>query len=406
MKEYAVARKVERLTALGAKGLSKPGMYPDGDGLYLNVAAGGSKSWILRYRINGKRRDMGLGKYPLFSLADARERARLHRRDLADNLDPLEKRRAERQQVRAKAARGITFQEAAEACILAKRDAWSGGDQEHQWRQSLRDHVFLHIGDRPVAEIDLALVESVLKPLWAKIPPTARRIGRRIEAVLDYATVKGYRTGDNPARMKGNLEHLLAKKARGESGRHEALPYREIGKFMVELHDARPELAARALEFAILTGARTNEVRGATWAEIDLERRLWTIPASRMKMGKEHRVPLSDVALALLAALPKDRDLLFKIGERGMYHVAKALRPGITTHGFRSTFRDWAYETQPFPREIVEHCLAHIEGPASELAYKRGEALEKRAEVMEAWARFCAQPAPAGDNVRAIRAAG
>jgi integrase len=378
-----MTRQVDRLDRADIDRATLPGMYPDGNGLYLVVARGGSKSWVLRYRAGDRRRDMGLGSYPLFGIKDARKRASIQRRLLADGVDPLAAR-AKKEVPRV----GITFAQVADLTISAKRSAWTPR-HENDWRQSLRDHAFPKLGDLPIAAIDTDMVEAVLRPIWAVKPVTAKRLRGRIETILDFATAKKYRSGDNPARWTGNLEPLLAADARGEQAHHAALPYADAAGFMEELRRVDSRIA-RALEFTILTAARTGEIRKAAWSEFDLGARTWTVPAGHMKGRREHRVPLSDAALTLLTALPKDGAGPFPIGERGMYRVSRKLRPEIAVHGFRSTFRDWAYETQTFPREIVEHCLAHIDGSQSEKAYRRGDALAKRAEVMAAWANHCA----------------
>lgn len=380
-------REIERLDRAAVEAATVPGLHADGDGLYLHVGDNGSKSWILRYRLDGKRRDMGLGRYPLFSLKDARARANAQRRLLADRIDPLpvNGRRRSKPATTQGVAAGITFEQVAELTITAKRSAW-GPKQEKDWRQSLRDHVFPAIGNKPVAGLGVDDVEAVLKPIWSAKPVTAKRLRQRMEAVLDYATAKKYREGENPARHKGNLEHLLAADAKGEQNHHQALPYTDMLGFMATLPDT---LAAKALAFCILTAARRGEVRQATWAEIDLEGRTWTVPAGHMKARKEHKVPLSDAAVTLLRDLPRTGERVFPIGASEMLRVTTKVRPGIAVHGFRSTFRTWAQDTTDFPRETVEHCLAHIEGSASELAYKRGDALEKRRQVMQAWADYC-----------------
>jgi integrase len=381
-------REIDRLDNSAVKAAETPGLHPDGDGLYLHISDSGSKSWILRYRLGGKRRDMGLGRYPLFTLADARKRANTQRRLIADQVDPLAngRRRANPIAV-AEAPAGITFAQVAELVIAAKRSAWSP-KQEKNWRQTLRDHV--PFGGKPVAAVNVDMIENALRPIWSTKRITATRVRQRIEAVLDFATVKKFREGDNPARWTGHLEHILAGDPLGETSGHEALPHTEVADFMAQLPDT---LAGKALAFTILTGARTGEALKATWSEFDLRSRLWTVPASHMKERKEHKIPVSDAALAILAGLPSNGEpasRVFPIGAAEMWRVAKKLRPEITVHGFRATFRTWAQETTDFPSETVEHCLAHITGDASERAYKRGDAIEKRREVMAAWADHCA----------------
>jgi integrase len=384
-------REIERLTAdiaAAAEATGSAYMLPDGNGLYLRVSEVGAKSWILRYRLGTQRRSMGLGAFPLFSPAEARKRANPHRLLLADKRDPLQVKREQRAQTIAEAVSSVTFADVAEHVIRSRRQNWKDDRQEHQWRQSLRDYVFPYVG--AVADVDVHVVEKILSPIWAKKPETATRVRARIEEVLDYATVKGWRTGDNPAQYKGRIEHLMPKaKKGGDKQHHEALPYAELPAFMAQLRAVRRTPRAVALELAILTAARSEEARGATWAEFDFKARTWTIPGSRMKGGKEHKVPLSDSALTLLKAMPRKGSQLFKIGGRGMYQCVSALRPGVTVHGFRSTFSTWAQEQTDFASDIVEHCLAHITGDGSEKAYKRGDALDKRRAIMDAWANFC-----------------
>ena len=379
------ARLIDRLDEAQARA-AKPGMHPDGSGLYLHVSGNGARSWVLRYRISGKRRDMGLGSYPLFNVRAARKRADEQRRLLADGVDPLPAigRRRSKPVVTEK-PEGMTFAQVVDLVIGAKRSAW-GPKQERDWWQTLRDHALPTIGHLPIASVGVDHVEAALRPIWSSKPVTAKRVRQRIEAVLDYATVKGHRSGDNPARWNDHLEHVLAADAMGEPAHHEALPYAEIDEFMLMLPDTLP---AQALKFCILTAARTGEVHKATWSEIDLEARVWTVPAAHMKGRREHKVPLSDDALAILAALPRTGDRVFPIGERALWHVVQKQRPGFAVHGFRATFRTWAQEATNFPSELAEHCLAHIEGSASELAYKRGDAIEKRRQVMDAWAEHC-----------------
>jgi integrase len=389
---YMPARLTNRLTELEAKGAA-PGLHPDGDGLYLHVGANGSKSWVFRYRFGGRRRDMGLGRYPLFSIKDARDEANKHRRLLYDRIDPIATRKAEREAKRGeKAEPAATFGQVVlggykrdAGVIAAKRVRWTA-KHEHDFLHSLQTHA-ARLWPMAVTGIDADTVADLLRPIWSTKPVIAKCVRQRIEAVLDYATVMKYRSGDNPARWAGNLEHLLAADAKGAKSHHEALPYAEIAGFMASIEDTP---VGKALAFTILTAARSSEVRKATWQEIDLQARVWTVPAERMKARREHKVPLSGAAAAILAALPHEGELVFPVGERSLYQAVQRLRPDATLHGFRSTFRDWAYEKTDFPREIAEHCLAHIEGSGSELAYKRGDAIEKRRAVMDAWAAHCA----------------
>jgi integrase len=371
---------------------AKPGLYGDGGNLFLRVASGGAKSWVFRYWYAGKRRVISLGSCDTVSLADARTKAHEQRRLRLDGHDPAAAREVSKAAARVAEASTITFAECAQAYITAHRAGWRTVKQAKNWTATLQAYAHPVIGDLPVAAIDLPLILRVLEPLWTEKTSTAARIRTRLESILDWATVRGYRTGENPARWKGNLEHLLAKKSKIVHIEHyPALPYTDIGAFMTELR-ARPGLPAKAAEFVILTAVRAGEVTGATWSEIDLKSRVWVIPSERMKAGREHRVPLSDAALAILEAVPRNGSRVFTVDTVTMWRAVKRLRPEITLHGFRSTFRDWAGEQTNFAREVVEQCLAHAAGDQTELAYRRGDALQKRRQVMDAWARFCAQP--------------
>jgi integrase len=407
-----MARITDRLAAKTAAAASKPGMYPDGGGLYLRVAPGGSKSWILRYRHGGRRHDIGLGPYPLIGLADARQRANQRRRLLVDGIDPLAERRAQREAEAAGRAKTRTFAQCTESYIEAHAAGWRGGKQEAQWRQSLTAYAYPTIGELPVQAIDTAAVLSVLEPIWRTKTETATRVRLRIEAVLSWATARGYRAaGDNPARWRGHLDNLLPARAKVQRVEHHpALPYAEIGAFMARL---RPDtsIAARALEFLILTAARSGEVLQARWDEIDLPSRLWTVPAERMKSGREHRVPLSDAAIAIVKAMAAIQlnDYVFPgrrgaLGRTALFDQLRRIgRADLTTHGFRSTFRSWSAGRTNFPREVAEMALAHTVGDAVERAYQRSDLFEKRRQLADAWARFCAVPAVTGGEVVALR---
>jgi integrase len=403
-------RKVDRLSAQRVlKAAGTPGkitLLPDGNGLYLRIGPNGSKSWILRYQKLTKVHDMGLGSFTLISLKEARETAHQQRRLLhIEGADPITTRRAG-QMLETTA---MTFKKCAEAYISAHRAEWKNARHAGQWPTSLAQHVYPLIGDLPVASVDTPAVITVLTPLWERVPETAIRVRGRLERVLDWAGTSGYRQGDNPARWRGHLENLLSKpksaaerkrEAARRDGHHAALPYPEIADFISGLQ-ARKGVAAKALEFLILTAARTNEVLGATWAEIDLEGRVWTIPGSRMKAGKEHRVPLSDAAVALLdTSQPRP----FPLGSMALLNLLQRRmnRHDLTVHGFRSTFSDWCAEQTTFPSEVREMALAHTVGDKVEAAYRRGDLLEKRRQLAEAWARYCEAPA-VGDRVVPIR---
>jgi integrase len=343
---------------------------------------------MLRYQVQGRRRDLGLGAYPEVTLAMARERAAEARRFIAKGEDPINKRR----QAKPKA-----FKDAALELIESKRPGWKNAKHASQWTATLETYVFPKIGQVQVAKVETADVIGALTPIWSDKPETANRVRQRIEAVIDYATALGIRTGDNPARWRGHLDHLLPnpKKVRAVK-HHPALPHSGIAKFMGDLM-ARSGVAARALGFTILTAARSGETRGMTWGEVNLENRLWTIPADRMKAGKEHRVPLSETAIALLGPRHDGGMLVFEseakpgkpISDMSMTAVLRRMeRSDITVHGFRSTFRDWAGETTGFPREVIEAALAHGIKDKAEAAYARSDLFDKRRDLMEAWASF------------------
>jgi integrase len=389
------------------------GWHSDGGNLYLFVR-GPSRAWVFRYvGPDGKRRNMGLGSQYAIGLAEARKQAALLREQVkhptAPN-DPLSARRQSRADQRMAQRKHMTFKASALAYIEAHRAEWKNAKHEQQWQNTLATYAYPVFGDLPVADVDEALVLKVLMPIWEKKTQTATRVRGRIEAVLDWATFNKFRHGDNPARWKGHLDNSLAKPNKvTKVTHHAALPYAVIGSFMESLR-AREGLGARALEFAILTAARSGEVRGATWDEIDLPNRLWVVPAERMKMEREHRVPLSDAAITLLEALPRieDETLVFPSSKRGkpmsdMTLTAVLRRMGhgdVTAHGFRSTFRDWAAESTNYPGDLAEMALAHSVGDKVEAAYRRGDMLAKRFRMMNDWAKFCATIAiTAGDTV-------
>jgi integrase len=401
-------RSYERLTARGITALTKRGMHADGGNLFLRVDPSGSRSWIYRYRTGKRQHDLGLGSARLVTLADARKKAADLNRERLDGGDPLLARRAKRDAKAVAAMKTISFREAADRYVDAQASGWrAGSGQEAQWRNSLRDYAFPMLGSLPVAEIDTALVMRTIEDLWKVKPETASRVRGRIESILGWATVRGYRTGDNPARWSGHLENLLPARSRVAAiEHHAALPYAEIGALTVELRK-QTGTAARAFEFVILTAARIGEVLGARWGEFDMAARLWNVPAERMKSGRPHTVPLSDRAVELLGEPCAAGDLVFpgstgrEMRKQALYRVQAAIgwSTPYTFHGFRSTFRDWAGDRTSFPREITEAALAHAVGNAVEQAYRRGSAIDTRRRLMEQWARFCEQPAAAGKVV-------
>jgi integrase len=398
-----------KLTALKVTRARAPGLLNDGAGLSLRTGASGAKSWVYRFMLAGRAREMGLGSLKDVTLAEARELARECRRICKGGVDPIEARKARKAALRVEHATAMTFAECAERYIASHKAGWRSPKHAAQWPSSLAAYVYPIFGALPVQAVDVGLIMKALAPVWDEKPQTAGRVRGRIEAVLDYATASGYRQGENPARWRGHLENLLPKLSRLVRVEHlAALPYAEIGAFMVELR-RQDGVGARALEFAILTAARTGEVRGARWHEIDLPEKLWTVPAERMKAGEEHRVPLLQRAIEILDEMQAVRqgELVFpgrKVGRplshQAMLRALRAMgRADLTAHGFRSTFRDWAAETTNFPREVCEAALAHAVANKAEAAYRRGDLFMKRARLMAAWDRHCAAPAIAADIV-------
>jgi integrase len=408
-KGFFMAREIDKLNPQIVSAITEPGMYHDGLGLFLNVSKGGSKSWILRYTgLDGKRHDLGLGSTHVRTLADARERVRKHRLGLLDNnIDPVLAKKAAKAEARATAARSVTFAQVADQYIQAHRTDWKSTSEEQTWRARLRDHVFPTIGPIPVGEIDLRLVLKVIEPKWTTMASMGKIRGY-IENILAYATVKGFRTGDNPARWDGNLKTVLSSRTKVDKVEHfEALPFAEMGGFVAELR-AIDKIGAKALLFTILTAARRGEVLGAKWSEIDPAARTWTIPADRMKkMGKQHIVPLSDAAMAILDGLPHRGALIFPMSANAMHRVCTKLRPGVSVHGMRSAFRDWAGDTTGYDRVDIELCLAHAAGDSTERAYRRSTAVDKRRRIVADWSAFCFgdTPSPGSTNIYSLRSA-
>ena len=375
-----------------------PGLYADGGGLYLRVTPTEARMWLYRFQMHGRRRDMGLGPTDLYSLAEARQKALEARKLVAEGVDPIEARQAKRSAAAVDASKGMTFRACAEAYINAHRSGWRNPKHAAQWPATLDAYAYPHFGSLPVQAVDVGLVLKAIEPIWTVKPETASRVRGRIEIVLDWATARGYRQGENPARWRGHLENLLPPRSKVRRVEHyAALPYAEVAAFVADLRQ-QEGVGARALEFAILTAARTGEVIGARWGEINIAERLWTVPADRMKAGKEHRAPLSDAAMAIVEKMAAIRqgDHLFPGGkaERPISNMAMLMllrrmgRDDLTAHGFRSTFRDWAAECTNFPAEVAEMALAHTVGDKLEAAYRRGDLFQKRREIMAAWANF------------------
>jgi integrase len=411
-----MARERGKLTAFEVERKKQLGRFNDGGGLYLQVTSPSARSWLFRYRShghlsrNGKplTREMGLGSLSVVSLHEARECAAKHRQALRNGVDPLEQERANRERAHLAAAKSITFREAAEGCIAAHRASWRNAQHAEQWSSSLATHVMPTLGHLSVASIDTTLVLQVIEPIWLTTTETASRIRGRIERILDWAKVRGYRSGENPARWKGHLDQLLPKKSKVAKIQNlAALPYSQIAELMAELqrHDA---ISAHALQFLILTAARSGEVRNAKWPEIDETARVWTIPPEKMKGGREHRVPLSARALAVLAHMRSVRrnDYVFpghsraNLSHMAMIMLLRSMGHDITAHGFRASFKTWTSDKTSFSRELVESALAHINGDKTEDAYNRTDLLQKRARLMAAWADYCGRPQKQADVVQ------
>lgn len=366
----------------------EPGRHSDGAGLYLNISAGGAKSWVFLWTADGKRREMGLGPYPAVGLSRARQRATQCREQVAAGLDPIAERDREAEP---------TFGECADQFLSSMEGAWRNEKHRAQWRMTLEVYGE-PLRSKRVSLIDTEDVLRVLRPIWVSKPETASRLRGRIERVLDYAAARGWRSDNNPARWRGHLKSVLPPRVVLSRGHHAAMPYGDVPDFVARLQKAEA-MAARALEFLVLTAARSGEVLNATWAEIDLEARLWTVPASRMKAAREHRVPLSDRAVAILKPLSEARvsEFVFPgqkpkrpLSATAMEMLLRRMKADqFTAHGFRSSFRDWAGDQTQFPREVAEAALAHRIGDATERAYRRADALEKRRALMDAWAAYC-----------------
>jgi integrase len=392
-------RRTNQLTSLKIARLNTAGRYGDGLGLWLQVGPTGGKAWLFRYQRAGKARQMGLGALHTISLAEARDKARECRKLLLAGMDPIEAKRDHRTRTALAKAQGTTFRECAERYIGAHQASWRNPKHAAQWPATLASYVFPHIGALPVAAIDTDLVLKCIEPIWAAKPETAGRIRGRIELILDWAKAREMRLGENPARWRGHLDKLLPAKSKiAPTKHHAALSYREMAKFMALLRK-RSGISVIALQFTILTAARTSEAIGAEQGEVDSKNRIWIVPAVRMKARREHRVPLADTTLKLLKSLPteKGNPHLF-IGARSgaavsnmaMLEVLREMDRGdLTVHGFRSTFRDWAAETTNYPNEVVEMALAHAVGDKVEAAYRRGDLFEKRRALANDWARYC-----------------
>ena len=404
-----MAGKTKELSALEVKRLTSSGFYSVGGatGLYLSIARGGSKSWILRATVAGKRRDIGLGGFTDVSLARAREKAKEYREMISDGIDPVVERKQAREQLRAKHAKRITFAESAKRCYAIKKPEFRNVKHSNDWINSLQRHAFDLIGDMQVSDIEMPHVLQVLERIWYTKTETATRVRQRIEAVLSWAKVSGYRTGENPARWEENLKETLSAPSKIAPVKHfAALPRQQIGQFMADLRK-KDGISIRALEFTILCAARTGEVRGATWAEIDFDEKLWTIPGERMKAGKAHKIPLSDRAIGVLETISRfvGSDFVFtsprgnQLSNMALLQVCRRMEVDAVPHGFRSTFKDWARTSTAYPDEVSELALAHVNSDATRSAYARDELLPKRSRLMAEWAKFCNTTSSNGEVV-------
>ncbi len=402
--------KVAReLSALEVRRIVSPGLHSVGGatGLHLQVTPSGARSWVLRIKVGNRRRDLGLGPFRDVPLARAREKARETRELIRQGVDPIAERRAAKAALMAAAARSVTFDECARRVVEMKRQEFRNAKHAAQWPTTLATYASPVIGKLPVDEIELGHITKILDPIWQTKTETATRLRQRIEAVLDYAAVHGLRNGANPARWKGNLDSVLPKPSKLKKVQHHrALPIDAMPGFIADLR-RRDGMAARCLEFVILTACRSGEARGARWKEIDLEALVWTIPAERMKAGKTHKVPLSDTALALLRGLPRlaDNDFVFfaprggQMSDMTLLAVLKRMEVDAVPHGFRSTFRDWCAERTNYSQHVAEMALAHTIGDKVEAAYRRGDLMAKRRRLVRDWAQFCDERTPTGEVV-------
>jgi integrase len=403
----------EKLTATGIAKQTKSGRYADGGGLYLLVKPDGRKTWVFRWRdrVTGKLRDKGLGAYGKHdvTLAEARQVAGDCRRMVRNNKDPIEEARQTLLDAKLAYAKQLTFGDCISRYVDAHRAGWKNPKHTIEWPASL-DRYASKLKDLPVAAIDTGLVVQCIEPLWATKTETMTRVRQRIEAVLAWATVRGYRSGNNPAQWRNHLDKLLPAPNKLRNVQHlAALPYTEVGAFMAKIR-AKDSLAAKALELQILTASRPGEVVGATWDEYDLKAKVWTIPKDRMKADKEHEIPLTPQAIKLLGKLPRGCDFVFPgvslkkgLSTAAAMKLIKELHPGITAHGFRSTFREWSGDQTSYPREVIEHALAHQLKDKAEAAYYRKSQFPKRVKLMKSWAAYCDQIPADADNVTPIR---
>ena len=405
-----MARSINRLSSRSVTSKNKRGRYADGGGLYLQVSDNEAKSWLFRFMLNGKSREMGLGSLHTISLAEARDEALQCRKQLRDGIDPIDARKLKRGLAQVDAATVMTFKACAENYISSHSAGWKNIKHMSQWQNTLKTYVYPEFGDLPVQLVDTGMVLRVIEPIWTTKTETANRIRARIEAILDWAAARKYREGENPARRKGHMEILLPARSKVQKVKHHAaLSYPQIGMFMATLRE-QTAVSSSGLEFLILTAARTGEVIGATWNEIDLDNEIWIVPGDRMKNGKEHRVPLSSASIEVLRRMESIAvsNYVFPGGKNNrplsnmaFLQLLKRMGHGdLTGHGFRSTFRDWVAERTNYPNEVAEMALAHTVGDKVEAAYRRGDMFDKRRHLLDDWSGFCAKlQAGSGGNI-------
>lgn len=392
-----MARSINRLSARYVQTATRPGRFADGGGLYLQISRSGAKSWLFRYMLSGRPREMGLGSLKAVSLSSARDKAAACRAQLAAKTDPIDARERAFELGALAPSETISFEEAALRFIAAQEAGWKNAKHAAQWRNTLSTYAFPVAGKIAVDEINTRIVQQIIEPIWASKPETAGRVRGRIERVLDWAAVSGYRTGENPARWRGHLENLLPAKGRVHRvAHHPAMPYDEVRSFIGVLQ-SQNAVSAKALEFLIYTAARSSEVLGAQWSEVQLSDAVWIIPAERTKTSTEHRIPLSEPAMKVLNALTTNANSPFVfpgdgltrgLSNMAMLQLMRRSGLGYTVHGFRSSFRDWAAEQTNVAHEVAEQALAHVVGNKVEAAYRRSDLFEKRRRLMGQWAEF------------------
>ena len=394
------------LSPIELRHLQTPGYHAVGgvSGLYLQVTNSGAKTWILRAKVGNKRRDIGLGGFPSVTLAQAREKAREARQNIIEGRDPVAERKEAQNALKAAQARFLTFEDAARRYHKEKATEFRNEKHRHDWVRSLELYAFPIIGMRSVAEIDTPAVLEVLEPIWHEKTETATRVRQRMESVFSWAIASERRSAENPAKWDGKLKHQLARPSKiAKRTKQRALPWQDLPAFMVALHNVQG-MGARALEFAILTAARSGEVRFATWDEIDFNAKVWTVPAERIKAGKEHKVPLSDVAISLLKDLPRTSEYVFTntkgnpLSDMTLSAVLKRMEVNAVPHGFRSTFKDWARSCTNYADEVSELALAHVSTDATRVAYARDELLPLRKRLMQDWADYALKEATVSDD--------